>query len=306
MFYSLFFVLLCLSGLSFAFSAISPIADAGAEIKAALVIVMIPVSHFAARFFDHLIGNTKAVEDSGDDEAQSDEAIRFLFIKTLFVSLGRVANADNKVCDNELEFAEQVTVRLKLCADYADMAVESFQAGIYNHGDFDQDLQKFAKTTSRKPGLQQIMFEILLDMASKSGTFTRAEFLLLEKIRNALGNSRYLDELLDSAKPEVEDWQDSDNSEQQSDQQTDQQSSQQQSQAARNDKKTRQAFKLLGLKPTAEVSEIKRRYRQLMKMHHPDRLIAQGLPEDLIDQATERAAKINKAYKHLRIALKFN
>lgn len=310
MFYSVFFILLCLSGFSFIFSGLTVLTGLALPIKILLVVAVIPLSHFLARSLDWLIahGASTAAEDS--EQAQDDEAIRFLFIKTLFISLGRVANADNQVCDNELEFAEQVTVRLKLCADYADMAVQSFQAGIYNHTDFDKDLQAFAKASAKKRGLQQIMFEILLDMASKNGQFSRAEYLLLEKIRNSLQQSNYLDELLATAK--ADSWQDSAEDDEQPDNQSSKQNSKQNdnSQQTENqrpnlDKKTRLAFKLLGLKTTAEKAEIKRRYRQLMKMHHPDRLIAEGMPTDLIEQATQRAAKINKAYKHLRSALNF-
>jgi len=37
-------------------------------------------------------------------------------------------------------------------------------------------------------------------------------------------------------------------------------------------------------------------YRKLIKEHHPDLLIAQGVPEELIDVANEKLAAINDAY----------
>ena len=42
--------------------------------------------------------------------------------------------------------------------------------------------------------------------------------------------------------------------------------------------------------------EIKRAYRKLMSQHHPDKLIGQGLPEDMIAVATEKAKEIQIAY----------
>ncbi|CAN7494118.1 molecular chaperone DjlA [Devosia sp. Root413D1] len=56
---------------------------------------------------------------------------------------------------------------------------------------------------------------------------------------------------------------------------------------------------VLGLAPSAERDEVKRVYRLLVAEHHPDRLIAKGVPEELIDVATARMAAINNAYNQI-------
>ena len=56
---------------------------------------------------------------------------------------------------------------------------------------------------------------------------------------------------------------------------------------------------VLGLAPSAERDEVKRVYRSLVAEHHPDRLIAKGVPEELIDVATARMAAINNAYNQI-------
>ncbi len=58
-------------------------------------------------------------------------------------------------------------------------------------------------------------------------------------------------------------------------------------------------YLVLGLAPNAPQDEIRRVYRQLVAEHHPDRLIAKGVPEDLIDIATDRMKAINLAYQAL-------
>lgn len=58
-------------------------------------------------------------------------------------------------------------------------------------------------------------------------------------------------------------------------------------------------FMVLGLAPTADRNEVKRVYRSLVAEHHPDRLIAKGVPEELIDVATARMAAINNAYNQI-------
>jgi DnaJ like chaperone protein len=44
---------------------------------------------------------------------------------------------------------------------------------------------------------------------------------------------------------------------------------------------------------------VKRVYRTLVAEHHPDRLIAKGVPEELIDIATARMQAINHAYNKI-------
>lgn len=56
-------------------------------------------------------------------------------------------------------------------------------------------------------------------------------------------------------------------------------------------------YVVLGLAPNAPPEEVRRVYRLLVAEHHPDRLIAKGVPSDLIDVATARMSAINLAYQ---------
>jgi DnaJ like chaperone protein len=42
---------------------------------------------------------------------------------------------------------------------------------------------------------------------------------------------------------------------------------------------------------------LKRRYRKLMSENHPDKLIAEGVPDELLRVATARAQEITAAYE---------
>lgn len=55
-------------------------------------------------------------------------------------------------------------------------------------------------------------------------------------------------------------------------------------------------YAILGVDPDIDTAGLKRRYRELVRENHPDRLIAEGVPSDLIAVATRRAAEINAAY----------
>lgn len=55
-------------------------------------------------------------------------------------------------------------------------------------------------------------------------------------------------------------------------------------------------YTVLGVNHDATDREIKSAYRKLIKEHHPDLLMAQGVPEELIDVANDKLAAINTAY----------
>ena len=59
---------------------------------------------------------------------------------------------------------------------------------------------------------------------------------------------------------------------------------------------TAEAFVLLGITETASVEETKAAYRALIREHHPDKLMAQGMPAAFIATATEKMKRINAAY----------
>lgn len=55
-------------------------------------------------------------------------------------------------------------------------------------------------------------------------------------------------------------------------------------------------YQVLGIGAELSDDEIKKAYRRLIREHHPDTLVARGLPRELLDQANERMAAINAAY----------
>ena len=63
-------------------------------------------------------------------------------------------------------------------------------------------------------------------------------------------------------------------------------------------------YLILGLSPNASDDELRRSYRRLVREHHPDRLIAKGVPEEMLALATGRMAAINAAYEALSKARK--
>jgi DnaJ like chaperone protein len=58
-------------------------------------------------------------------------------------------------------------------------------------------------------------------------------------------------------------------------------------------------YKVLGVTQEAGEAEIKAAYRALARENHPDRLIAEGVPQEMIELATRETQTINAAYDRI-------
>ena len=58
-------------------------------------------------------------------------------------------------------------------------------------------------------------------------------------------------------------------------------------------------YAILGIERGASAQEIKQTYRRLVRENHPDKLIAQGVPEEFIRIANEKLARINEAFDRI-------
>jgi DnaJ like chaperone protein len=54
---------------------------------------------------------------------------------------------------------------------------------------------------------------------------------------------------------------------------------------------------VLGVSADAELSEVRNAWKQLARDHHPDQMIAAGMPEEFVRAATDRLSGINRAYE---------
>lgn len=59
-------------------------------------------------------------------------------------------------------------------------------------------------------------------------------------------------------------------------------------------------YATLGVSRDATMDEIKTVYRRLVRENHPDRVMAQGLPQEFVDIAQEKMAAINAAYDRIQ------
>jgi len=60
------------------------------------------------------------------------------------------------------------------------------------------------------------------------------------------------------------------------------------------------AYVILGADKSLTDKELKRAYRRLLAQHHPDKLVAKGLPDEMIKLANDKTQEIISAYELIK------
>jgi DnaJ like chaperone protein len=58
-------------------------------------------------------------------------------------------------------------------------------------------------------------------------------------------------------------------------------------------------WQVLGVARDASLPEVRARWRELVRLHHPDKMIARGLPPETVNLANARIAAINRAWEEI-------
>jgi DnaJ like chaperone protein len=61
-----------------------------------------------------------------------------------------------------------------------------------------------------------------------------------------------------------------------------------------------QAYRVLGVTPQASNDAVKMAYRRLMNQHHPDKLVARGLPKSMVGVAEQKTHEVRTAYERIK------
>ncbi|MDF1765727.1 MAG: co-chaperone DjlA [Gammaproteobacteria bacterium] len=208
------------------------------------------------------------------------ERVQSAFFTTTFALMGYVAKSDGRVTRDEIAVAERVMDQMRLNATQRKVAIKLFEQGKADDFPAQAILAQFRRESFRRSSLVQMLLEIVAATALADGVLHAQERATLEEVAAALGvSASRLDALLTRVSGQAG-FEDADAS----------------------GEKLKAAYALLALKDTADMSEVKRAYRRQMSQHHPDKLVAKGLPEEMIDIATRKTQAIKSAYDLIRKA----
>lgn len=204
-----------------------------------------------------------------------------VFFESTFLVMGHLAKADGRVSEEEIQLARSVMHQMQLRPEQVQLAIDQFTRGKDGAFRLDEQLDLLRDACRGQPELVRTFLEIQFELALAKGGIRPEERQLLWRIAGRLGVGRAEFAQFEAILRARRSFGGG------------------QAQEQRGDG-LEAAYKALGLDPGATDREVKTAYRRLMNRHHPDKLIAKGLPDSMLEIAKERTREIRAAYELIR------
>jgi DnaJ like chaperone protein len=202
------------------------------------------------------------------------QRVQAAFFSSVFSVMGYIAKVDGKVSKSEILLAQQVMQHMQLSEDMQKAAKELFNQGKQNDFNLDEVLEQFRTESHRRTHIIRMFLEIQIQATYADGVFDDKEYDALKYIANKLRFPIHeLERLIKqfsvasgkSSKLTIDD-----------------------------------AYVILGADKSLTDKELKRAYRRLLAQHHPDKLVAKGLPDEMIKLANDKTQEIISAYELIK------
>ena len=177
----------------------------------------------------------------------------------IIVLSAKMAKADGKVTKSEIKaFKEKINVPDN---EIKNVARLWDQAKKTTDG-FEVYAKQISNLLEKNSSVLEELLNLLVIIAEADGKITNLEKIYLKEVSNIFGFSEQDFERICSSKLD----------------------------------KHIDPYQTLGVLKDAPLEEIKNKWKTLAMKHHPDRLIAQGMPQDIIENNTYRLKEINNAW----------
>lgn len=221
--------------------------------------------------------------------AERREIVQKIFFEATFSIMGHIAKSDGRVSEKEIQMANTLMEEMGLKEKQRTEAKRFFNIGKQASFNLSQMLSTLKEMTHDNPELLRLFVDLQYRAAQVDG-LSQQKLTHMNIILRHLGfaplhqQNRFYEDFFN----------------QYQNQQQRRQSKYSYSSGQTNYQSNPtldQAYALLELTSNATKQEVKKAYRRLISRNHPDRLIAQGLPESMIKIANDKTQKITKAYE---------
>ena len=222
---------------------------------------------------------------SGDADGR--ERTQMAFFTATFSVMGHIAKADGQVSANEIRVANSVMEQMQLSTSLKRLAQHLFTEGKETTFPLDEVIDQFRRECRNNRNLHRMFMEIQLHAAYADGGVDASERRILGSVARRLGFSELqLEQMEAMVQAGLNYWRHQGAS----------------ADTGSASPSLEDAYAILNSTPQCTDQEVKHAYRRLMSEHHPDKLVARGLPEEMTRVATEKTQEIKVAYDRIREA----
>jgi len=234
----------------------------------------------------HMVDKIRGAQGQGYFANQ--QTRQTLFFRTTFQVMGHLTKSKGRVTDADIQMASLLMDRMQLHGEARTAAQRAFREGKQGEYPLRNKLRELRSACFGRFDLIRMFLEIQIQAAFADGSLHPNERQVLYVIAEELGISRtQFDQFLRM----MEGGQQFGGSNQSWGG-----SSHGGFQQAPGGPTLEDACSVLGVKSSDDSTTIKRAYRKLMSEHHPDKLVAKGLPPEMMEMAKQKAQEIQAAY----------
>lgn len=203
------------------------------------------------------------------------------FFRATFQVMGHVAKADGRVTEQEIDAARDAMRRFSLGEREMRRAIELYTEGKAADFPLEDVLGTLRAGTAGREDLRRLFVQIQLEAALRGGGLSSTVRGVFGRMCSALGVSTIEFAALEAmlrmrgyagagaaSRPPSD--------------------------------RLADAYQVLGVDAGAPDADVTLAYRRLVSQYHPDKLVANGLPESMIEAAHERTRRILDAYEVVR------
>ncbi|MEO7207251.1 MAG: co-chaperone DjlA [Steroidobacteraceae bacterium] len=200
------------------------------------------------------------------------------FFRTTFETMGYVAKSDGRVSEAEIAAARRVMRELQLGPADISAAIACFTTGKSAGYDANLSVERLRESCGFRHDLLRAFVDLQLRAALAGNGISPPARRILQRIAQRLGLSD-----LEFANMEAS------------------LRARQNGPRARTDNLA-ECYAELEVDAGISDADLVKAYRRQMSRHHPDKLVANGLPESMAQMAKEKTQRIQEAYEGIRAA----
>jgi DnaJ like chaperone protein len=199
-----------------------------------------------------------------------------VFFRTTFELMGHVAKSDGRVSEAEIEAARGLMQQLCLGPNDVNLAIACFRTGKSLAYDVELSIERLREACGLRYDLLRAFIELQLRAALAGNGMSPPARKVLTRVAEQLGMSGLEFARMEAALRARE--------------------------QSRGGNPLAGSYAELDVEPSASDQEVTTAYRRQMSRHHPDKLVANGLPESMAQVAKEKTQRIQEAYEAIRAA----